>query len=162
MTVSKEHITHPRVTSVPCSSFSQYSWAWLSSWEQTADSGDTTKEQNITTTCINNTHHSINITFFFTHIQNIVLIMLIWSWKMMIINFCNYFVSDINLKVPKQKNQTNNKKQKQQNIYIYIFFTMVHLYHNHHICFNYLTCHRAIKKPNLWCFIQIRQEHSTT
>lgn len=39
---------------------------------------------------------------------------------MMIINFCNYFVSDINLKVPKQKNQTNNKKQKQQkkkNIY---------------------------------------------
>lgn len=74
--------------------------------------------------------------------------MLIWSWKMMIINFCNYFVSDINLKVPKQKNQTNNKKQKQQNIYIYIF-TMVHLYHNHHICFNYLTCHRAIKKPNL-------------
>lgn len=40
---------------------------------------------------------------------------------MMIINFCNYFVSDINLKVPKQKNQTNNKKQKQQNIYIYIF-----------------------------------------
>lgn len=41
---------------------------------------------------------------------------------MMIINFCNYFVSDINLKVPKQKNQTNNKKQKQQNIYIYIFF----------------------------------------
>lgn len=41
---------------------------------------------------------------------------------MMIINFCNYFVSDINLKVPKQKNQTNNKKQKQQNIYIYIYF----------------------------------------
>lgn len=40
---------------------------------------------------------------------------------MMIINFCNYFVSDINLKVPKQKNQTNNKKQKQQNIYIYFF-----------------------------------------
>lgn len=59
--------------------------------------------------------------------------MLIWSWKMMIINFCNYFVSDINLKVPKQKTQTNNKKQKQQNIYIYIFYNGASLPQSSHM-----------------------------
>lgn len=52
---------------------------------------------------------------------------------MMIINFCNYFVSDINLKVPKQKNQTNNKKQKQQNIYIYIFYNGASLPQSSHM-----------------------------
>lgn len=52
---------------------------------------------------------------------------------MMIINFCNYFVSDINLKVPKQKNQTNNKKQKQQNIYIYFFYNGASLPQSSHM-----------------------------
>lgn len=52
---------------------------------------------------------------------------------MMIINFCNYFVSDINLKVPKQKNQTNNKKQKQQYIYIYIFYNGASLPQSSHM-----------------------------
>lgn len=53
---------------------------------------------------------------------------------MMIINFCNYFVSDINLKVPKQKKPNKQQKTKTAKyIYIYIFYNGASLPQSSHM-----------------------------